>query len=170
MTRKQKLILIIFGIVDLGVMMALAGIILRTSHAYPAPPTLTPTPLTAHTYISACEQNVLDTFAQTPVGETPAVAWDATQLYVTLKVVYPTTAPPTESVQLLWTALDNLVPPLSDGCPLPSTIIIALTAQGTLSTTSYLVQFDGEDFAAWMAGTLAEADLAAQARFRQSTQ
>jgi hypothetical protein len=164
MTRKQKIVLIVLGVLDVGVIAALAGIVIHSMRPTPAAPTPVPA------YLSACEQSMLDALATMPasLSETPIVAWDDAHLYVTLQAVYPTATPPDESAQLLWMALDSIAAVLLDGCTVPPTITIALTAQGQTETTHYLAQLAGQDMTAWMAGTLPEADLAAQSHFRQT--
>ncbi len=150
----------------MGVIAVLAGIVIHSTRQVP----VTPTPIPMR--ISACEQKLLDALAgmPTPLSDAPAIAWDETQLYVTLKISYPTSTPPEESVQWLWTTLDSLATVLRDGCTIPQTITIALTAQGTTHAVNYLTQLSGQDVAAWIGGTLSETNLAARARFRKSTQ
>lgn len=164
MTQKQKIILIILGVLDVSVIAALAGIVIHSTRPTP----IAPTPIPA--YLSACEQHMLDVLAgmPAPLGETSVLAWDDTQLYVTLKAGYQTATPPEESAQLLWAALDSIAAVLRDGCAVPQTITIALTVQGETQTVHYLAQLAGQDVAAWMAGTLPEEDLAAQSHFRQT--
>ncbi len=164
MTRKQKIVLIILGVLDVSVIAALAGIVIHSMRPTPVAPTPVPA------YLSACEQKMLDTLAgmPAPLTETPIVAWDEAYLYVTLKVAYATATPPEGTAQLLWTALDSIATVLHNECAVPQTITIALTAQGQAATTHYLAQLAGQDVAAWMAGTLPEEDLAAQSHFRQT--
>ncbi|HQI86695.1 MAG TPA: hypothetical protein PKV20_19160, partial [Anaerolineae bacterium] len=166
MTRKQRLILILLGVLDVSVIALLAGIVIHDTRTVPAAPTPT------LVRISACEQKMLDALAgmPAPLSDTPAVAWDEMQLYITLKATYPTATPPEASAQLLWTTLDRLASVLQDECTVPETISIALTAQGTTNNVHYLAQLAGRDVIAWMEGTLPEEDLAAQSRFRKSTQ
>jgi hypothetical protein len=170
MTRKQKLILIILGVLNLVVIGALAVIIGRAMTATPTTP-----PAVVQAQISPCMQRILDTvnalpepFRAAPRNNAATVAWDTTQLYITLYAVYPSATPPPESAQLLWTALDEVKAVLLSGCYIPDTITIALTAHGNAETVQYLAQLAGQDVAAWMAGTLSEENLAAQSRFRQT--
>lgn len=167
MTRKQKLILIILGVLDLVVIGALAVIIVRTMTATPATP-----PAVVQAEVSPCMQRMLDACNALPIpfSDTATVAWDTTQLYITLQAVYPFAAPPSESAQLLWVALDEIAVVLRSGCYIPETITITLTAHGNVETVRYLAQLAGQDVAAWMAGTLSEENLAAQSHFRQTTQ
>lgn len=166
MTRTQKLMLLILGVLDLAVIGALAGIVIHTASQVPALPTV------VRVQVSPCAQKLLDAGAALPApfDSAPTVAWDSAQLYVTLHASYSTGAPPEESAQLLWTALDSIAAVLRDGCAVPQTITIALTAQGETETLHYLAQLAGDDIAAWMAGALPEADLAAHSHFRQSRQ
>jgi hypothetical protein len=165
MTRKQKRILIILGVLDFIVIGALATIVIRTMAPTPTPPPV------IQTRISPCVQAMLDACNALPVPfQNPAtVAWDARQLYITLSAVYPEETPPPESAQLLWTVLDEIVVVLQDGCLVPETVTIALTVHGNAETVQYLAQLAGQDITAWMAGTLPEAELAAQSHFRQTS-
>lgn len=164
MTRKQKIVLLILGVLDIGVIAALAGIVIHSMRPTP----VTPTPIT----LSACEQNMLNALAAmpAPLTDAPSVAWDNAHLYVTLHIAYHSATPPEESAQVLWTALDSMAAVLRDDCAIPPAITIALTAQGEAQTIHYLAQISGQDVADWMAGTLAEQDLAARAHFRQTTE
>lgn len=166
MTRKQRYILIILGILDFVVIGALSAVVFRTMTAKPpAPPVVVPA------QISPCVQRMLDTCnaLPTPFNGTASVAWDATQLRITLHATYPSATPPSESAQLLWTALDEMKAVLLSGCYIPDTITIALAAHGNTENVQYLAQLSGQDVAAWMAGTLSEESLAAQSHFRQTS-
>lgn len=165
MTRKQKYILIILGMLDFVVIGALAAIVLHSSPSTPEAP-----PTDVRVQISPCAQAMLDVCntLPEPFNDAATVAWDATQLYVTLQAVYPTTPPP-ESAQLVWMVLDEIALILQSGCTTPETVTIALTAHGDAGSVQYLAQFAGQDIAAWMAGILPEEDLAAQSHFRQTT-
>lgn len=169
MTRKQKLILIVLGVLDLVVIGVLAAVVFRTMPSAPAPAA---PPDVVQAQFSPCMQKMLDACdaLPAPFSDTATVAWDTTQLYITLDARYPTATPPPESAQLLWTALDELSAVLLSGCYIPETITIALTAHGSVGTGQYLAQLAGQDVAAWMAGTLSEESLAAQSHFRQTTQ
>ena len=167
MTRKQKYFLIVLGVLDIIVIGILAAIVFRTMTPTPAMP-----PAVEQAEFSPCMQRMLDACdaLPAPFSDTATVAWDTTQLYITLDARYPTATPPPESAQLLWTALDELSAVLLSGCYIPETITIALTAHGSVGTGQYLAQLAGQDVAAWMAGTLSEESLAAQSHFRQTAQ
>jgi hypothetical protein len=167
MTRKQKQILIILGVLDFVVIGALAAIVVRTTIATSVAPTVI-----VQTKVARCLQTMMETCnaLPAPFNDTASVAWDMTQLNITLHAVYPTATPPPESAQLLWTALDETAAVLKSGCYVPDTITIALTARGNAETVQYLAQLAGQDVSAWMAGTLSDENLAAQSHFRQSIQ
>lgn len=170
MTRKQKHILLILGVLDFIVIGGLAAVIVRTMTAIPAVP---PAPIViVQTRVARCIRTMLNTFntLPAPFSDTASVAWDTEQLYITLHAAYPSATPPPESAQLLWTALDETAVVLESGCYIPDTIIIALTVRGNAETVQYLAQLSGQDVAAWMAGTLSEENLAAHSHFRQTTQ
>ena len=166
MTRKQKYILLILGVLDFIVIGTLAAIVVRTMSRTPPAPSVIQMP-----QISPCVQAMLDACnaLPAPLQDTATVAWDAKQLYITLSAVDTGETPPPESAQLLWTALDEIAAVLQDGCLVPETITIALTVHGNAETVQYLAQLAGEDVTAWMAGTLPEAKLAAQSHFRQTS-
>ena len=169
MTRKQKLILIILGVLDFIVISALIAIVVHTSNtrAIHSIPAASPN---VQAQLSPCTRAMLETCAALPLpfDNAPAVAWDATHLYVTLRATYPAATPPQESAQLLWTALDAIAAVLQNGCTTPETITIALAAYGNAESVQYLAQFAGSDVAVWVEGTLPEDALAAQSRFRQT--
>jgi len=169
MTRKQKRILIVLGMLDLVVIGVLATVIVRTMPSAPAPAA---PPDVVQAEFSPCMQRMLDACdtLPAPFSDTATVAWDTTQLYITLDARYPSPTPPPASAQLLWMALDEVKAVLLSGCYIPETITIALTAHGNTETMQYLAQLSGQDVAAWMAGTLSEESLAAQSHFRQTTQ
>ena len=164
MTRKQKRILIILGVLDFIVIGALATIVIQTMSSTPAAPPV------VQTQFSRCVQAMLDACNDLPVAvqDTVTVAWDTQQLNIALSVGYPAETPPPESAQLLWTVLDEIAAVFQGGCLVPETVTIALTVQGNVKTVQYLAQLAGQDITAWMAGTLPEAELAAQSHFRQT--
>ncbi len=174
MTRKQKYILIILGVLDFIVIGALIAIVIHAMS-----PTSPAAPSVVQAQISPCTQAMLDACAALPAPFDGApwnaskgaatVAWDDAQLYITLRAVYPAATPSPESAQLLWTALDAIAAVLQSGCPAPEAVTIALTVHGNAETTQYLAQLAGQDLAAWIAGTLPEEILAAQSHFRQTS-
>ena len=165
MTRKQKRILIILGVLDFIVIGALAAVVIRTMAPTPAAPPV------IQAQVSPCVQAMLDACnaLPAPFRNDAAVAWNAQQLYVTLSAAYPAATPPPESPQLLWMALDEMATVLRGKCLVPETITVALTVHGNAETVQYLAQLAGEDVVAWMAGTLPETELAAQSHFRQTS-
>ncbi len=167
MTRKQKHMLIILGVLDFVVIGILAAIVIGALTATPPAP-----PAVVQAQVSPCIQRMLDacTSLPAPFDSPVTVAWDTTQLYITLHAAYPAATPPPESAQLLWTSLDEIAVVLQSGCYVPETITIALTAHGNAETVQYLAQLSGQDVTAWMAGALSEERLAAQSRFRQTAQ
>ena len=165
MTRKQKLILLAFAIADIVVIVLFGTIVLRTLS--PAP-TVSP----IQVQVSSCEQSVVDTFSHLDVslaGAAQQVAWNQEQLYLALTVTYQTDTPPVESAQLLWTALDDVAGVFNEACPVPETVILAITARGTTTTIQHLAQVTGQDMAAWQLGNLSDEALAAQTHYRHVT-
>ncbi len=166
MTRRQKLILIILGILDVAVIALLGSAVVRS-----LPPT-TPTVSPIAVQISPCEQKMLETFSTTPpfADGVPTVAWSNKQLHLSLHVAYKASVPPEDSAQYLWTALDSIAEIVQEGCTLPEKVTISIIAQGEAETHQFLVQLAGSDIKGWLAGALSDEALAALAHYRQTTQ
>ncbi len=156
MNRRQKRILIIFGIVDLIVVIAL-GVTLGHD-------LWSSSPIRTDFLPAACPQGLLQAL---PPSLQPAVAWTPDRLDLTLNAHYAAPTPPAETPQLLWKALDGIAAMLRLGCPAPAQVTIRLTANGETITQYHIVQLDGAELAAWAAGTLSEAELATRAAYRQ---
>lgn len=166
MTRQQKLILVVLGILDIAVIALLGSAVIRSLP--PATPTVSPIALQA----SPCAQRMIETFTAMPPfdGGVPTVAWDAHQLSLALDAGYTTPAPPKDSAQLLWTALDGIATSLQAGCTLPETVTVTVIAHGTVETHRFLAQLRGADVESWLAGDLSDVALAATARYRETAQ
>lgn len=154
MTRQQKWILLVLGIVNLGVLVGVGGIVLHDLYT----PLSIIAPLTGEA--SVCEQQVLAVFSP---ALRPTVAWTSRQLTLQLQVA---ASPQPDSAQYLWLALDTLAPILRDACAPPETVILAVSVGTEGAAHRHLAQFSGEDLAAWGGGSLSEADLTARARYR----
>lgn len=150
MTRQQKGILLVLGILNIIIFILVGSIVL--------PDILAPSPPIVIT-VTACEQNLLAAF---PLAQHPASTWTAQQLTLRLSTPGP---PEPESAQQLWMALDTLATIFQEGCPIPETVVIAITV-GIEAPHQHQAQFSGGDIAAWIDGTLSEADLAARSRYR----
>ncbi len=164
MTRLQKLILVILGILDVAVIALLASVVIQN-----LPPTPTMSPIVVQA--SPCTHRLVELFsAATSFADgIPIVAWDDQQLALSLRVVHPAATPPEDSAQHLWTALDTIAKIAPEGCPLPETVTIAINAHGESETHQFLVQLAGADIENWLAGNLTEEALATRARYRQTT-
>jgi hypothetical protein len=165
MTPQQKRILLILGGVDVLVVLLLGGIVLYSMRAPPAPPVPIPT-------VAPCARRLLDAY---PAHAHPQVSWTPEVLRIDL--VFLSTPPntPTNSdgtiqqqgAQYLWEMLDILVPHLDAACPTPQVVILTVTTgEESGAPARHVVEFQGEDIAAWARGTLREDALAAQARYR----
>ncbi len=156
MNRKQTSILLILGILDLVVIAGL-GFIVYTNSQSPAQPEATLS-------IDPCSQSVLEAL---PLVTQSSIAWDASQLHLKLYTNYESAAPPEESVQYLWAALDALAYATTQGCPIPATVKVSLTAQGTQQTIHHVAEVEGTYVAAWASGELDEAEFLTYARYRR---
>lgn len=159
MNKKQKRILIIFGLLDIIAISLMVSVVIKnlTQNA-PASPT------TQATQISPCAQDILK---QLSIYTNPAVVWDDTQLSLAFTMTYSQPIPPKDSVQYLWIGLDTIANTAKETCPPPPLIIITATAKGTVETHHHTAQLTGTDVVAWFEGELAENQLAEQTRYRQ---
>lgn len=155
MTRKQKGVLLILGMLNLIVILGVGSIILHDAWqtiSAPPPPLVMVTP-------TACEQQLLAAF---PATMHPASTWTQQQLMVQLALAE---SPGPENAQHLWAVLDTLAAIFQEDCPVPETVVIAVSV-GSEIQHRHLVQLSGTDIAAWLAGDLSEDALAAQSRYR----
>ncbi len=158
MSRLQKVIVLIFGLLDIGVLIFLGNMIIwQFMTPAPEPPPTLPS------QIAPCPQIILDTLPQT---FQPAVAWDQ-QLHITLHTTYTTTEVPTDSAQHLWTALDAVATSLHAGCPAPYTVTLSITAHSISETQHHIARVKGQDILDWTIGNLSSETLAAKAAYRQ---
>ncbi len=144
MTRRQKFILVLFGALDLVVIVLLGAIALNSRLTLPNPVS----------QFGPCPSLLLDAL---PGYLSPAVAWEKERLIITITPLYRTPAPPPGSAQVLWTAFDALETPLAAGCTLPEEVRIVVTARGSATTTGHLARLQGRDVTAWLQGELDEA-------------
>jgi len=158
MTKQQKLILILFGIVDIIVIALMGRVVIKSIHGNQT--------ISQQAQIPPCAQEILSAL---PHSMQPAVIWTDTELRLSLHVMYQSAEPPAESAQYLWEALDSLALTLTKGCPAPPTVTITVTAQGDRETCHHVIQTTGDSMMAWVQGTLSEADFISQARYRKLT-
>jgi len=159
MTRRQKSILLILGILDIAVITLLASVVLRN---LPPAPNVSPINVQA----SPCEQQLVAALTDPPpfAEGIPRVAWNDQQLDIALQV-----RPSTDSPQHLWTVLDIIAEVARADCALPATVTIAINAHSETETQQFLAQLPGDAIEGWLTGALSEENLAAQAHYRQTT-
>ncbi len=155
MTRRQTLLLILLGALDLAVLILLGATVLQTRESQPL---LSPVP-------AACPALVLDAL---PAHLAPHVAWQEKRLTLSLTARYPTAEPPPGSAQLLWPALESLRRAANAGCALPAEIRVSLAAHGQSRTVSHVVRVEGETLAAWLQEALTEEEFIARAGYYSS--
>lgn len=143
MTKRQKLILVLFGALDLVIIILLGAIALHSQQSLP----------NLVSQFGPCPSLLLESL---PRYLAPTVAWEEERLVVTVTPRYPTSTPPPGSAQLLWTTLDALQRPVAAGCTLPEEIRLVVTARGTATTTGHLARLRGADVTAWLQGELDE--------------
>ncbi len=173
MTRLQKVIIVVLGVLNIVVIVVLGNIVvwnmlkpradvatLETSRAVSD----------AQRHVGYCPDTVI---ASLPLYLHPMVDWEGQQLQIVLQDVYTTTIPPATSVQHLWTAMDAVAAALRAGCAPPSTITLAMRAQGHFGPNGvteihhHIAKLKGQDVMAWTVGTLSNEALANQTAYRQ---
>ncbi len=156
MTKRQKLILILFALLDVAVIAMLGSLAYLELHPQPV----------LRADISPCVQQLLAEFD--PLA--PQIAWDATNalhLALTSPPAGDTAEDAPPSVQALWPILDTLATRLPAECPAPSRVTIHLAARDASGVTHHVAQIDGATLTAWRDGDLSDATFAAQARYRK---
>lgn len=151
MTVRQRIILIILGILDLAVIAALTTVVVTQSSA-PSTPTA-PAPIT----FSPCVDTLLQAMSGT--SGTATVTWTAQSAQITVHT--ETAVEPPE--QHLWDLLDELPAPLPSICPVPEIVTLHLVPSGESIHTA---QFEGRTLTAWLAGATSDTELAGASRYR----
>lgn len=160
MTKQQKQILIILGIVNLLVIGGMAGVVFykMTPHTQ-----ATPTPFQQNPCITA----LLDKLP--PEVSSRQVAWDSRRIELKLYLTYGVETPPEGSAQYLWVGLESIAATLrTEGCETtPPVVTVFVIAQGQGAPLRHVVQVDGENLQAWSEGILSDAELAEIALYRR---
>ncbi len=157
MNRRQKNALIIFGILDLLVFLAIGWV------AWPYVQDSFTTPTSDS---PACAYWV---FNNLPPELEGAAAWKTDHLYLSLHATTPFPQPPPEGEQLLWKGLDAVAAAMQSGCPTPTRISIFMNVEGQSSADQYVVHLAGADVKAWADNMLSMEELAARAAYRVFT-
>lgn len=159
MTKRQKLILILFALLDVAFIVMLGSFIYLQLHPPPPQPVI-------RADLSPCAQRLLAEFG----ALNPRIAWDATNaLQLALAPPPPDDAfgDGSAAAQALWPILDALAAQLAEDCPAPSQVTIYLTARDASGVTHHVAQIDGAKLAAWRDGDLSDALFATEARYRK---
>jgi hypothetical protein len=164
MKPVQKLIVVLFALVDLAVIGGLALTVFQnTRESLPQVPAGAAPP-------SACITGLIEAYSGE--GISARIDWreeGASAPHATLDIVLAAEAlpaPPTP--QLVWELLDRLSPALHDLCEFPSTVTLRVTVSGTTGTSYYAIETPGDQLAGWLRGELDDEELALHARYRES--
>jgi hypothetical protein len=169
MKPVQKLVLVLFALVDVAVIGGLAMTVVRSSRRQlpeAAPTAVAATGATP----SACVAGLLERFSAG--GASARVDWNDGAGTATRATVDITLAagslpePPTP--QLLWSLLDRLSPALLQECELPPTVTLRVRVTQESGTQLYALETPGDVLAGWLLGDVDDAELAAHARYRES--
>jgi hypothetical protein len=173
MTRVQKAVLAILGLLNIIVIVILGNIVVWNVLSPQTVPFVTPSSRAisdSQLQVAYCPSAVMSSL---PLSLHPVVDWEEQQLRISLQDVYTTTIPPTSSAQYLWTAMDAVAAALRAGCAPPQTVTLAMSAygrldvEGVLEVHHHIVKLEGQDVMAWTVGTLSNEALANQADYRQ---
>ncbi len=156
MTLKQKRLLILVGVLNILIVIALISVVFAHTRPQPAP----------SRQLLPCTTALLTTL---PASLHPNVSWEATELYISLTAEYAISTPPDESAQLLWAVLDQITDVVTSGCPSPTQITVLLEARGQTSSLHHQARITGETLSSWMSGNLTSDALAANAQYRVSS-
>lgn len=155
MTRRQKLILIVLGVLDLIVIAGLATIVVRQTNQMVKPAAIVlPDDPCAEALLSA----LVTTDRAVTVAWTPDVAH--------LRVDLATAQRDIPGEQYLWITLDALPAPLPTSCPIPKTMLLSIYVP---SGEHHTAQIDGHSLVYWLAGVHSDEVLASHARYRASS-
>jgi hypothetical protein len=154
MTNRQKLILIVLGVLDLIVIAGLVIIVVRQTRQIARPAVTLPLD-------DPCAEALLSAMVTTDRAVT--VAWSPDVAHLTVDLTAERRDTPGE--QHLWIILDAIPAPLPASCPVPETILLSVQVP---SGGRHTVQIDGEDLANWLAGVHSDEDLVNRARYRTS--
>ncbi len=162
MTKQQKKILIILGILNLLIIGGMVGAVLYNMAQRPP---VTATPFQQNPCVTA----LLNTLP--PEIASRQVAWDPQRIELKLYLVYSVETPPESSAQYLWTGLESIASVLrTEGCEAtPATVTVFVTARGQITTQHHVAQVDGEKLRAWSEGALSDTELADIALYRKVT-
>ncbi len=183
MTRLQKVVIVILGLLNVVVIVVLGNIVVWNMLQPRAFEDLSGDNGTlvnsspSFDFVDYCPNAVI---ASLPLSLHPVVDWGTQQhlgvqeLTIALHEVYTTSIPPASSAQYLWTAVDAVAAALRAGCAPPYTVTLVMSAQGRLGpdgiaeTHHHIVKLKGQDIMAWTIGTLPNEALASQAAYRQT--
>jgi hypothetical protein len=175
MTRVQKAVLAILGLLNIIVIVVLGNIIVWNMlkpqiEDLPFVTSSSHSIADSQLHVAYCPSAVMTSL---PLSLHPVVDWEEQQLSISLQDFYTTTVPPTTSAQHLWTAMDAVAAALRAGCTPPQTVTLAISAYGRLDAEGiaevhyHIVKLEGQDVMVWTVGALSNEALANQAAYRQ---
>lgn len=148
MTGRQKLILVLMGLLDLAVVLALGSVVLLSQQRQHPPDSGSAVDATCAT---ALRQKLPPTWQ-------PLVSGGPTVLTIAL-------SPEAGDGQAFWKVLDALKVSAPLSCTVPQTITLLITG----ADAGDVAQIGGDDFRAWQQGQLSDAELSRRARYRHLT-
>ena len=157
MNKKQKIVLIIFAIVDVIIVAVLAGTILRTWSSYPAS-------LVQSSQLS-CADYYLNALQTADRQVTFALQNDA----ITITVSLPATED-LDDAELLWTLIDQvgqIAPKTKVICQEPRFLTIQLNVSRENVTNNHITIITLDDLIQWTQGNVSEEYFAANIKYRQ---
>ena len=158
MTRKQLLVLVVLGVVDLLVIAGL-GVYARTQRRTAA---VQPPPLVAAAYPSECATFLLESAELSGWGA--RVSETESVLFYEVSTRGP--AAQVAADQAIWEILDSLSPAFAATCGEPEWVSITVIVDGNGAPQQATAQFAGDALVSWLQGGTSDSDLADQARYR----
>ncbi len=162
MNKKQKIILIIFGIFDVAIVTLLAGTIVKTWSTYLATTNQSPASSCADFYLDALQDN----------DHQITFSMENDVIYTTISIHAGQGQDTLDDTQLLWALLNQLGPVAvrtTELCFNPRLLTVQLIITYETVTINHLALIPIQDLISWSQGTVSENDFAANIKYRQIT-
>jgi len=162
MNKKQKIILIIFGIFDIAIVTLLAGTIVKTWSTYSATINQSPASSCADFYLDALQDN----------NHQITFSMENDVIYTTILIHAGQDQDTLDDTQLLWALLNHLGPVAArttELCLNPRLLTVQVNITYETVTINHLALIPIQDLISWSQGTISENDFAANIKYRQFT-